>query len=396
MATVFYFSKGHSAVKRELNLSAMVTYRVCKNRNPLKKLCDFQKAQNFCGNPWPSRLSFKSMKNFPSFSLKTIIRPFFLIILLLIRGGNPVLALGEKSLTPIQLTLNWKPEPQFGGFYQIKTDRLDESRGFNLEITPGGSGTPTVQMLLSKKVDFAIVSADEIVLAHMRGQTQIKAVFATFQLNPQMIMVKTDPKITSLIDLIQRSDYTLQWQSGLPYAQFIKKKFSSQFKIKQAPYLGGVGLFLKESKLAQQGFETSEPLILPSNLSITIFKVRDIGFNPYTTVVAVHEDFLKSKPQMVKSVTQMFQEGWLKYLKDPQKANQFMLKSNPFQSLELFSKGADLQKSLIWPSGDPKLLGKMELPRWQALLDQMREAGLGDKSATKADLKASDFYADLL
>jgi NitT/TauT family transport system substrate-binding protein len=336
------------------------------------------------------------MMNFPSFSLKARIQPFPLTILLLLLGGHPTLALGEKSLQPIQLVLNWKPEPQFGGFYQIKSDGLDQSKGFKLEITPGGSGAPTIQMLLSKKVDLAIVSADEIVLAHMRGQTQIKAVFATFQLNPQMIMVKTDPKITSLLDLIQRSDYTLQWQAGLPYAQFLQKKFSPQFKIKQSPYLGGVGLFLKESKIAQQGFETSEPLILPPELSIKIFKIRDTGFNPYTTVVAVHEDFLKSKPQVVKSVTQMFQEGWLKYLKDPQKTNQLMLKSNPLQSLELFSKGAELQKSLIWPSEDLKLLGKMELQRWQALLDQMLKAGLSNKKKPELKLVASDFYADLL
>ncbi len=41
----------------------------------------------------------------------------------------------------IRLALNWKPDPQFGGFYAAPYDK----HGLDVEILPGGAGTPTVQ-----------------------------------------------------------------------------------------------------------------------------------------------------------------------------------------------------------------------------------------------------------
>src|SRR4051794_26158327 len=96
---------------------------------------------------------------------------------------------GAASAAPqrIQIALNWKPEPEFGGFYAAQASGAYASRGLDVEILPGGSGTPTVQMVGAGRADFGIASADEVILAR-QNHNDVVAVFAVYQTNPQGLM----------------------------------------------------------------------------------------------------------------------------------------------------------------------------------------------------------------
>ena len=104
------------------------------------------------------------------------------------RGFVSILAAGLLAAcgkTPkLRLALNWKPDPQFGGFYAAPF----EKHGLDVEILPGGAGTPTVQMIGAGSAEFGIVSADELVLARSLGN-DVVALFAVFQNCPQGLMV---------------------------------------------------------------------------------------------------------------------------------------------------------------------------------------------------------------
>src|SRR5580658_3624637 len=90
-------------------------------------------------------------------------------------------ACGKSS--KIRLALDWKPEPEFGGFYAANYQK----HGLDVEILPGGAGTPTVQMVGAGSAEFGIVEADEILLARAQGN-DVVALLAVFQNNPQGIM----------------------------------------------------------------------------------------------------------------------------------------------------------------------------------------------------------------
>src|SRR5438105_9791106 len=98
----------------------------------------------------------------------------------------------------IRLALNWKPEPEFGGFYAADFAK----HGLDVDILPGGAGTPTVQMIGAGSAEFGIVSADEILLARARGN-DVVAVFAAFQDNPQAIMAHASRKLQSIGDVFR-------------------------------------------------------------------------------------------------------------------------------------------------------------------------------------------------
>jgi NitT/TauT family transport system substrate-binding protein len=279
----------------------------------------------------------------------------------------------------IRLALNWKPEPQFGGFYEAERLGLFEKNKLKLTILPGGSGTPTLQMLASQRAEYAIVSADEMVLAQDRGVKDLVALFAVYQTNPQAIMTHSERGFQTL-EQVFKSEGTILWQAGLPYASFLKKKYSP-FKVKEAPYSGGIALFQNNKQISQQVFVTSEPIqAKASKLDPKVFLVAEAGFNPYTTVLITHRKRLTENKAEVLKLIDVVRASWSSYLKSPQATNRMMQKLNPSLSLEFFNQSADAQKDLIRIKSSKLKLGEMTLDRWSQLQEQLKDLGLVQKT----------------
>jgi NitT/TauT family transport system substrate-binding protein len=279
---------------------------------------------------------------------------------------------------PLVLALNWKPEPQFGGFYAAQVAGYYRKNNLDVKIIEGGSGTPTIQMLLAGKVDYAIVSADEIVIARARGASDIVALFATYQISPQGIMTHAKRGFTS-IDEVMHSDGVLMWQSGLPYAQYLKKKYAP-LTVMTAPYLGGIGNFQNDLKVAQQCFVTSEPLTAAAaGIEVKTFLVAESGYNPYTSVLITSRERWQKTPGEVKSMVDAVRSGWNNYLQDPAITNNEMLKLNKAMSAQTFAQSAQAQQALIKTSATQRL-GEMTLERWQTLADQLLDIGVIQQS----------------
>ena len=100
----------------------------------------------------------------------------FISFLLILACVLPAMAFPDMAPQKAKLALNWKPEPEFGGFYAADYGK----HGLDVEILPGGAGTPTVQMIGAGSAEFGLVQGDEILLARARGNDVI-ALFAVFQ-----------------------------------------------------------------------------------------------------------------------------------------------------------------------------------------------------------------------
>jgi len=310
-----------------------------------------------------------------------------LSLLLSVLWSAQLLAQSGVPAQPLVLALNWKPEPQFGGFYAAQVSGYYEKNYLDVKIIEGGSGTPTIQMLLAGKVDYAIVSADEVVIAHARGGSDIVAVFATYQINPQGIMTHAKRGFKSIED-VMHSDGVLLWQSGLPYAQYLKKKYAPLTVI-TAPYLGGIGNFQNDSKVAQQCFITSEPLTAAAaGIDVKTFLVADSGYNPYTSVLVTSRERWQKSPAEVKSMVDAVRSGWNSYLQDPASTNTAMLELNKAMSEQTFAQSAQAQQALIKTSATQRV-GEMTLDRWQTLADQLLDIKVIQQPVAVGDLFVS-------
>jgi NitT/TauT family transport system substrate-binding protein len=285
---------------------------------------------------------------------------------------------GEKKVT---LQLNWKPEPQFGGFYAAKDSGAFTKHGVDVDVVAGGVGTPTVQMVAAGKVAFGVVSADELILARANG-ADVVALFAVYQTCPQGLMTHASRGFKEIGDIF-RNPGTVAMQKGLPYASWLEKKFGFD-KVKVVPSPGGdLSVFRNEKDYAMQCFVTSEPIAAKKlGLDAQTFLVAEAGYNPYTTVLVTRGDYLKNNQETVKSVVQAVGEGWKGYLENPAPTNETMQKLNPTMDAQTFSESAAAQKPLI-ETAETKTngLGSMTKERWETLGKQLVELKVVDKAA---------------
>lgn len=286
-----------------------------------------------------------------------------------------------QAAEKVRVALNWKPEPQFGGFYAVRAFDLDKKNGLEFDVVAGGAGTPVVQMVAAGSFDFGLASADEVVVSHARG-TDIVALYAVYQTNPQGIMAHSDRGFESLGDIF-RSKGTIAMQKGLPYAVFLQKKFASGKRASIVPYVGGISNFLADPLHSQQCFVTSEPLLArKQGRSVRTFLVAESGFNPYTTVVITRRSFLEKRREFVKHVVTTIRQGWRKYLDDPAKVDKKMSELNPSMDLATFKESGIAQAPLIETDETRQNgLGYMKAERWKELSTQLQSMQIIEKTA---------------
>lgn len=294
------------------------------------------------------------------------------------------------ELPKADLALNWKPEPEFGGFYEASLEKLYQKAGIEITVLPGGAGQPVAQMVAGKKVKYGIVAADELILARAQG-AKLVALFAVYQEDPHGFMVHPDRKIKNLKELFQ-SEGTIALQKGLPFTLWLEKQYAP-LKAQIVPYTGGITQFLSSAKgdkqFSQQCFVFSEPLAARrEKITPKTFMVSESGFNPYLAVLVTHEDVIAQERSQVEAVMKGTKEGWEHYLKDPKKTNATMQKLNPSMDLETFHEASKAQMPFV-QNKDTKRhgLGYMTETRWKTLYDQLIELKL-----VKAGMKPTEFF----
>ena len=290
---------------------------------------------------------------------------------------------------PVRIALNWKPEPEFGGLYEAQRTGAFAKRGLEVEIT-GGPGAPVVQMVEAGKVEFGIAAADEVVVARDRG-SDIVAVFATYQTNPQGIMVHASRGLKTLSELFAAGG-TLAVEPGLAYVKQLQKQFDLS-KMKIVPYGYSVAPFLNDPQMAQQVFVTAEPIAARRQGSDPqVFLIVETGFNPYAAVVIATGAQVRGHSLRVANFVSALRAGWRAYLDDPGPANAAMAALNKEMDAETFRLAAEAQKPLIEDDfARQSGICAMSLERWTTLGKQLRDLAIVDK-----DPKPSECWVEVL
>jgi NitT/TauT family transport system substrate-binding protein len=276
----------------------------------------------------------------------------------------------------VTLQLNWKAEPEFGPFYAAERGGYFQKNGLDVELRQGGSGAPTTDLLATKQVEFAIVSADQVVIARSVGK-KIVGIFAVYQKDPMCLMTHKARNIATLADLVHAPG-TLAMERGMPFASWIDKTIGfGPARIVPSPY-GDLKYLQGDPDYAMQAFATSEPIAAKRlGIDVAVFLVADAGFNPYQTVLAVHEDTLREEPDLVVRMLKAVTTGWRDYLSDPAPTNAVMAKANPTMDAATFAAVAEAQKPHVVSDETTKRgPGTMSLTRWTTLVEQMTIAGV--------------------
>ncbi len=284
--------------------------------------------------------------------------------------GSTVLLQGRHSAaTAVKLTLDWKPEPEFGGFYAAQLNGTFAKHDLDVTIKSAGPGAATWQLVATGKTDFATTAADQVLVARSHG-ADVVAVYAVYQTSPQGVMVHAARKFAGLKDVFTR-DGTLAAEDDA-WLRFCRDKYGKG-PVKVVGYAGGVGAFLAKADYSQQCFVTSEPVTAERlGGDPQTFLVADAGYDPYTTVVVCRGETARDHPEQVKAMVAACRDGWRAYLDDPKPTNAAMGKLNKDMDAATFAAAAEAQKKLVETDETKKShLGMMTAARWDELAKQL-------------------------
>lgn len=302
-----------------------------------------------------------------------------LVVLLACDGGGEPVTKGEPAAVTLQL--NWFPEPQFGGFYEAERNGAFAERRLDVTVRAGGPDLSPVQIVAAGGAEFGLCSADELLIARSRG-ADVVALFATFQTNPQGLMMRSDDSVESIAALFERGGI-IAWQSGLPYVTYLKERHGDKGTfVEERPSPGGdLTSLRRDDDYAMQVFVTSEPITAArEGLEVKTLLVADSGYNPYAAVLICRQQYLKENPDVCQRMVEAARAGWASYLQDPTATNARMQAENATMPAEAFAAAAEAQKPLI--ESDP--IGAMSEERWRTLAAQLVEIGeLEDETAAE-------------
>lgn len=279
-------------------------------------------------------------------------------------SGAPAPGAPAPASTPVTVALNWYPEPEFGGFYQALLDGTYARAGLEVTILPGGPGAPVLEQLAAGKVQVAISGADDLLLRRAKGLDAV-AIYAGFQDSPTGIMVHADGA-ASFDALTGR----VAIEQGSPFQLFLAQKYGwagsgGRPKVEMVPTGGGVGAFIADPALSQQGYITSEPCqVEAAGARARFLPARDAGWNPYASLAVVRG--ADAAAPWAAAFRDASRAGWASYLADPAKADAEIMRLNPALTAPMLAcigrqqrpyvEGADHRADLA--------LGRMDAARW--------------------------------
>lgn len=283
----------------------------------------------------------------------------------------------SPKLTPVTLGLNWFPEIEHGGFYTAQREGYYAEVGLDVTIEPGGPEAPVVQRVGAKQIEFCVSNADRTLMARSEG-IDVVAVMAALRDSPRCIIVHEESGIEKLEDL---KDLTLAMSDAAAFSFFLRDQLPLT-NVRQVRYGGSIAPFMENKEFAIQGYVFSEPILIKNaGGAPKVFKVSDLGFNPYSSCVLTHAETIAEDPELVERFVSASLRGWRKYLEEPEATNRHIQSLNKEFELEVLNAGVEKLKPLCLPEGmDADQLGAMSAERWRTLFDQLAKLKLVENS----------------
>lgn len=303
------------------------------------------------------------------------------LIILFTQAGS-ALGAGAPGPEKVRLLLNWFPEMEHGGYYAALVNGDYAAEGLDVEIQPGGVDVQVTPMVASRRVEFGVANADQVIFARAAG-ADVVAVLAPIQRSPRCVMVHADQGIKGFEDL---NDMTLAISPKDAFAEFLKERFPLR-NVKIVPYPGSIAPFLNDKRFGQQAYNISEPFLArKAGGDPEVLMLADVGYNPYTSCLIVSDELLATKPKLVSRMVEASRRGWEEYLRDPAKTNERIHDLNPEMGLDILDYGVKELQGMTWLDPQKKEgIGAMSLDRWKALLATMEDLKLVPRDSVRAE-----------
>ena len=325
---------------------------------------------------------------------------------------------------PLVIQLDWEPESEHGGIYQLVGDGYEidtdaksvrgplvaggDETGIDVEVRIGGFavGFQPVQSLLYQDQDIfmGFVRATEAMASY--ADVPIVSVMATFEKSAFAIYwdPETYPNVDEIADLrdegatilLGRPDVFQDWWVAEGIMDESQMDLTDQPK--PAAFVGQGGA------VAEAGFATAEPYIYEVEVPewgkpVRTQLIHDTGFEEYFQALGVRAADAVDFADCLKEVVPMIQQAHVDFLNNPDPTNRLILELvEAYDTGWIYTQGvADFAVSTmlelgIMGNGDNNTLGDFDMDRVTGLLEIIAQVTDADVSGlAPEDLVTNEF-----
>ncbi|QDT69827.1 NMT1/THI5 like protein [Planctomycetes bacterium MalM25] len=300
-------------------------------------------------------------------------RPLLALLLLCLVTAAPA---AER----VTLALNWKAQPELGGFYQALVAGHYAERGLDVTIRVGGPMVNNRPLLPVGQIDFLVGTNLLQAFDAVKQGIPTRVVAAMLQKDPQCLLAHGDGPHRTWDDL-KRAPLLM----GAPgrHSFFLWMESAHGFRRPLLrPYNHSLAPFLVHKDWAMQGYATAEPrrVVEANGVEPRVFLLADQGWASYSTLIETRQGLIDDRPEVVQAFVDASILGWCEYLHgDSAAANERILAENRDMTPEQIAFSiAKMREWGLVDSGDALALGvgALDGERVATFHQQMVDAGL--------------------
>lgn len=302
---------------------------------------------------------------------------------------EPAATAPRPALRKVVFQTDWFPQAEHGGYYQALAKGFYAEAGLDVEILPGGPNSSISLKVAKGDADFGMNRSDNVIAFASRGLPLVM-VAATFQHDPQALMVRESSPVKSLADLAGR---TVTANVGMTWIPYVQKKYGIAFSL--TPNSFGLANFWGDPNAIQQCVVTNEPFFARQRgVPVRTLLLADSGYDCYHVVFSRRE-FVRQSPDVVRAFVAASIRGWDDYLDgDPAPADQLILARHPQASRELldFSRREMIARGFV--RGDRargEEIGRLSLARIGEEIETLRGLNVLEAPLTAAAVATAEF-----
>ena len=299
---------------------------------------------------------------------------------LAVPAAAPFRARAAGSLKQVTMTLDWIFQGPNVGFMLAQEKGFYREAGLDVAITSGKGSGSTAQLVASKATQFGFADGYVVGNGVSKGMG-IKSVGSIFRRNPAAAVVLADSGINTPKDLegksIAMTAGSAQFQQWPAFAKGAGIDTSKIQVVNIDP--AGVGPALINGKVAAIGgfAQGYVPAIeIRGKKQVRIFWFADYGVTVVSNGIVVHQDLLKSDPELVRAFVTPTIKGFLYGRKNPDEAVATVKKYLETIDPVISKRELELSwKTWVTPNTKGKPLGWASDVDWAATVNVLKQYG---------------------
>jgi NitT/TauT family transport system substrate-binding protein len=308
----------------------------------------------------------------------------------------PMRVRAQGALKPVSMMMDWIYQGPHVGFMLARDKGFYREAGLDVTLTPGKGSGSTAQLVASKAAQFGFADGYVVGNGVAKGMG-IKTVGSIYRRNPAACMVFADSDIKTPKDLAGKtvaitagSAQFQQWPAFLKGAGVDESKIQI-VNIDPA----GVGAALLNNKVDGicgfgQGYVPG--LEIRGKKEVRIFWFADYGVTVVSNGIIVHEDLIKSDPELVRAFVTPTIKGFLYGRQHPDEAAETVKKYLETVDLAITKREFELSwKNWVTPNTKGKPLGWGSDADWASTVDVLKQYGGVASPPLASALYTNDF-----